>query len=372
MRKTAFVLLAVLSASGCASWHRLQPGPTETGLAIRVNAHAPEAARREAIETFLPLYLSDVTRPHSRETLDRLVFKHLKEFVGRERLPRTGLAVVEVLPDKLAPVLVETDLVRPPGYASGQEKVLVALGSQDRPLSAGDLVVGDTLRLALFGAGIQARDLHDAFDPATKDKDRLKVLPEPETVVAAERGGWGWVVAGSAEGAVGRETGTAAYRGTARFSGRFYEIGYSSVPVEFSLVESAVDVSTSAAYESALEQVAQKAAGQIKARIQSRRDGRTNVAFMLQGPKSVSRIRSLLAVLRRVPGVEGATLYAWNGPYDSVDVWAFVHGLSPEELVARLMHAAPSLNITGIDSELREVFIEGPLPGVETDAFPRP
>jgi hypothetical protein len=66
-----------------------------------------------------------------------------------------------------------------------------------------------------------------------------------------------------------------------------------------------------------------------------------------------------------VPGVDGATLYSWNGPYESVDVWAYVHALTPEDLVARLMHADPSLNITGIDSELREVFIEAPLPGID-------
>jgi hypothetical protein len=365
MKKSAAALLIAVLASGCASWHRLRPGQTETGLALRVSSHEPQAARREAVETVLPLFLADATRPHTKEILDREVFARLNEFVGRERLPRHGMAVVEVLPDKLAPVLLASGLARPREYASGQEKVLVALGRADRGLSPAELVVGDAMRMALFGAGLQARDLHDAFDPATKDKDRLVVLPENVTVAAAARGGWSWVETGSVVGAVGRDVSAAIFRGEARLDGRFYELGFSSAPYEFSIEESAVDVSTGGAFNLALEQVGQKAATRIQERIAERRDGRTNIAFMLPGPKSVERIRGLLAVLRRVPGVEGATLYAWNGPYESVDVWAYVHGLTPEDLVARLMHADPSLNVTGIDSELREIFIEAPMPGLE-------
>jgi hypothetical protein len=365
MRKSAVVLLAALLASGCASWHRLRPGQTDKGLALRVNSRDPEAAHREAVETVLPLFLADAARPRTREILDKAVFAHLKEFVGRERLPRRGLCVVEVLPDALAPVLLETDLARPRGYASGQEKVLVALGRPGRGATPADLAVADALRLALFGAGIQARDLHDAFDPATKDKDRLVVLPEAETVAGAVSGGWSWVVTGRAAATVGPDVSGSIFRGEARLDGRFFEMGFSTAPVEFDVEENAVDVSTGGAANLALEQVGQKAASEIKARIASRREGRTNVAFMMPGPKSVERVRALLAVLRRVPGVDGATLYKWNGPYESVDVWAYVHGLSPEDLVARLIRVDPSLNITGIDSELREVFIEPPMPGIE-------
>jgi hypothetical protein len=364
MKKSAVVVLAAL-LSGCASWHRLRPGQTETGLAVRVSAHSPEAARREAVETVLPLFLADPARPRTREILDREVFAHLKDFVGRERLPRHGLSVVEVLPDKLAPVLLESGLARPRGYASGQEKVLVALGAPGRPVSQADLVVGDALRLGLFGAGIHVRDLHDAFDPATEKKEGLVVLTEAQTLSAAARGGWSWVATGAVAGTVGRDVTASIFRGDARLDGRFFELGFSSEPIDISIEESAVDVSTGGAFNLALEQVGQKAATRIQGLITARRDGRTNVAFLLPGPKSVERIRALLAILRSVPGVDGATLYSWNGPYESVDVWAYVHALTPEDLVARLMHADPSLNITGIDSELREVFIEAPLPGID-------
>jgi hypothetical protein len=71
-------------------------------------------------------------------------------------------------------------------------------------------------------------------------------------------------------------------------------------------------------------------------------------------------------MLRRVEGVDGAALYAWNGPYDSVDVWAFVKGLRPEDLVARIIHDDPTINVVGIDTERREVFIEPPMPGMQS------
>ncbi len=365
MKRSRVILLAALFLPGCASWHRLQPGQTDTGLALDVRATAPEAARREAVDAVLPLLLVDGAGSRRKEVLDKLIYAHLKRYVGRLRVVRGRGCVVEVLPDALAPVLLEAGLSRPRGYSSGQEKVLVALGVPGRVYGPMDFTSGDALRLALFGAGVFVRDLRDPFDPANKDKDRQVILSDTQTVVAAALGGWGWVVAGHTVAAAGRDGSSGMYRAAARLDARLYDVEAAGTPTLFSAYDEAVDVSTSAAVGRALEGAGQKAATEVQAQIKSRRAGRSNVAFMLAGPKDPSRLRSLLTMLRGVPGVDGAALYKWNGPYDSIDVWAYVQGLSPEDLVARVIKADPSLTVVGIDSELREVFLQPPMPGID-------
>jgi len=361
MKRFLPAAVAVLLSCGCAS---LKPGQTDDGLAVRVSTIDRQAARREAIESVLPLFL-DRPRPGASETLERLVFSRTGDYVGRERLKKRREPIVEILLDRLAPVLQKSDLVRPPGYLSGQEKVLIALGSPGLAPSAAEITVGDAMRLALFGADIMARDLRDPFDPATRDKERVTVLADTVTVPAAIRGGFDWIVTGSVSGTAGPDKDSDMSRAAARLDARFYEVHFSSTPLDLSIAETAVDVSTGAAYSRALEQAGQSTADKIKGLIAERRAGRTNVAFLMPGPKSPERIRTLLTLLRRVPGVDGATLYAWSGPYDSVDVWAFVHGLSPEDLVARILQKDEKFNVVGIDTERREVFIEPPMPGMQ-------
>lgn len=365
MRRSGVFLLAALFLPGCASWHRLQPGQTDAGLALAVRATTPAAARREAVDAVLPLLLVDGAGTHREEVLDKLIYAHLKRYVGRLRVVRGRGCIVEVLPDALAPVLLDAGLSRPSGYASGQEKVLVALGVPGSTYGPLDFTSGDALRLALFGAGVFVRDLRDPFDPANKDKDRQVILSDTQTVAAAALGGWGWVVAGHTVAAAGRGASSGMYHAAARLDARLFDVEASSAPTLFSSYAEAVDVSTSAAVGRALEGAGQKAAAEVQAQIKSRRAGRSNVAFMLAGPKDPHRLRALLATLRGVPGVDGAALYKWNGPYDSIDVWAYAQGLSPEDLVARVLHADPSLTVVGIDSEEREVFLQPPMPGMD-------
>lgn len=365
MRPQALIALAVLLAGGCASWHRLRPGPTPEGQAVRVSSHEPEAARREAIESLMPLFLTDEERSSAQERLQRVIFSRTRDFVGRKRLPKHGVRAVEVLLDKLSAALQASGIARPPGYVSGQEKVLIALGPPGVLPRLGEVVVGDALRLALFGRGIQARDLRDPFDESNKDAEHFRLLVETETVAAAARGGWDWVVAGDISSGVGREPQSRTFRAAARLDGRFYELRFSSAPAAFESSASAVDVSTTASLTRALEQTGQAAAAQVQARIEKRRAGRTTVACLLPGAKDLGRVRALLSTLRGMPEVEGAVLYAWDGPFDSMSVWVFVHDLTPEGLVARLLHVDHELRVTGIDSEEREIFFEAPMEGME-------
>ncbi len=365
MKRTAVVLSLAASCAACASWHRLEPGQTDRGLAISVREQEPAAARRAAVDAMLPLMLVDGSVPDRRKLLDKLVYSHLGRYTGRLRRVRGRGCIVEVVPDALAPVLVDAGLSRPRGYPSGQDKVLVALGVAGRPYGGADFAAGDALRLALFAAGIFTRDLRDPFDPANNDKDRRVILADTTTVAEAATGGWGWIVTGHAVAAVDLSAQTGTAKGAARLDARLFDASASTAPYAFSTYDEEVDVSTKAALSRALEQVGQKASTEVQARVRAARAGRNHVAFMLAGPKDPERVRSLLSTLRRTPGVDGAALYKWNGPYDSVDIWAYARGLTAEDLVARVLRVDPSLNFVGIDSELREVFIEAPMPGMD-------
>jgi hypothetical protein len=364
MRNFLVAALAAVLASGCAS---LNPGPTKKGLAVRVSSRTRPAARREALAGVLPLFFPDGVAENAAR-LDRLVLSRAGDFTGRERLGGRRPPVVEVLIDELAAVLMKEGLARPAGYVTGQERILIALGPSGRAPTKADLVVGSALRVALFGRNYVARDLHDPTDMANSDKDieRYKVLIETQTVAIAA-GGWDWAVTGAVSAAVVRAPTRGVYRAAAHLDGNFYELAYSSAPIAFGGDSAVVDVSTSAAADHALEQLGAEVAGGVARRIAQRRAGRESVAFLLPGPKDPARVRALIAALRRVPEVEGASLYQWNGPFDSMDVWAFVQGLTPEGLVAKLLADDPDLRVVGIDSEAHEVFLEAPLPGPETD-----
>jgi hypothetical protein len=362
MNRLLVAALCVLAASGCAS---LRPGPTEKGLAVRVSSRTRAAARREALASTLPLFFPDGIAPNPAR-LERYVLSRSGDFIGRERLGGKRPPVVEVLIDELAAVLMREGLARPPGYVTGQEKVLIALGPSGGAPRKTDLVVGSALRVALFGRNFLARDLHDPTDIANSDKDivRYAVLTETQTVSIAW-GYWDWAVTGSVLASIGAEPTRGVSRAVAHLDGRFYELNFSSAPIPFGADAEAVDVSTSAAVDRALEQLGTEVAGGVARRVAERRAGRESVAFMLAGAKDPARVRSLIAALRKVPGVEGASLYQWNGPFDSMDVWAFVQGLTPESLAAKLLGDNPDLRIIGIDSEAHEIFLEAPMSGME-------
>ena len=63
----------LLLGAGCASAPR--PGPTLEGVAVPVPAHDKAAARRQAVESLLPLFLTPAARREKAPEIEKAVFK---------------------------------------------------------------------------------------------------------------------------------------------------------------------------------------------------------------------------------------------------------------------------------------------------------
>lgn len=350
------ILAAVLLGSGCASAPR--PGPTPGGLAVRVQARDRAAARREALGSVLPLFLSDAALGRRAEALEAEVFARAPEFIGSEKIPKKGDGVVEVLVDPLSTALQKAGLIRPPGYASGPEVVLIALGDRATGPLPTERLAAEAFETALFGRGFQAQD---ADDTLARLKHPLKAKNEADAVAEAAAGGWPWLAAGRLTAEAAREPRADAWRAKARLSISLYGLSApGAAPERFDADGQALDVSSFSAVSHALEQAAQEAAARVDGALSRRRAGRATLGVLISGYKQPELIRRVVDDLRRVPGVEGAALATWHGPDEMALIHVFAAGLRADALAARLLHDDASLRVDAIETQDGRVTVEGP------------
>jgi hypothetical protein len=323
---------------------------------VRVNAREKAAGRREAVEALLPLFLTDAARRDGAAALEAEVLSKAKEFVGREARPKKGDVVVEVRVDALAAALLKTNLVRPPGYASGPEVLLIAFGDRAVGPDPTERFAADALEVALFAHGIQA---HDADDRLVQLKHPITAKTEAGTVAQAASGGWAWLAAGRIQNAAHQEPQSGAWRGRARLSLSLYDAAGSSVALAGD--GEALDVSSASAVSHAIEQAAQDAAVRIEAAMTAKKSGRETFAVLLTGDKQPSFVSEVIGDLRRTPGVAGAALVGWRAAEEEAAlVHVFVTGMALDQLAGRLMHDDPALRVTAIETEDKRLTLAGP------------
>ncbi|MFI5363118.1 MAG: hypothetical protein ACHQ49_14210 [Elusimicrobiota bacterium] len=356
MRLFPAALLALI-ACGCASAPR--PGPTPAGLAVPVPARDKAAARRQAIESLLPLFLTPAARREKAAAVDKAVFadaKAAKAFIGRQTPPKTGDGVVEVRVDALSAALQRAGLIRPSGYVSGPDVVLLALGDRSVGRSQVERFAADALETALFGRGIQAQD---ADDEVVRLNHPLTAKTESETVKQAAAGGWSELVTGTLAGRARHEVQSDSWRGHAKYSLALYAVDGSSTPALFDAEGEALDVSSASAISAAIEAAAQDAARRAEGLLARKRAGRATISVVVTGWADVPTLRRVLGDLRGTEGVDGAALISWRGYDDMPVIHAYATTLTAEGLAAKLINADPKLRVTAVESEDARIAVEG-------------
>lgn len=355
--KRAASLAVLLLVSGCASWRAPAPGPTEEGLAVAVRARDKAAARREALESLLPLYLTEAARSGPAASAVEKVLSQPAPLVARERHPEKGPGVVEVRVDALSAALRKTGAVVPPGYEGGPEVVLIAFGDRAAPREGRDKLSADALEVALFGRGIQAKDADDELSPIPRP---LKSKTEAGLAEEAAGQGWAWLAAGRVETAARREPVSAAWRAKARLTVSLYALASSTQATSLEASGESLDVSSASAVTRAVEQAAQEAALRVERAQRARRGGRATLAVLISGRKDPRYLARVVSDLRRSPGVEGAALTQWRSLDDMALIHAYARGVKAEELAARLLHDDASLRVAAIETEDGRLTLEGP------------
>ncbi len=349
-------LLIVLGLCGCASWSGPVPGPTEVGIAVGVKSHEPRAARREALDSVLPLFLTDAARREKAPAVESVIAAP-GPYIGRERLPKTGDGAVEVRIDALSAALRKTGAVVPPGYETGSEFVLIAFGDRAHGPTAQEQFAADAFEVALFGRGIQAKDADDRLSPI---KPPLQGRTEAEAAASAAHGAWGWMTGGRVETFARREPATGGWKAGARLRVNLYELGVSTEPVGVRAESDAIDVSSGSAVTRAMEQAAQEAAVRVDARIAAAHGGRKTLAVLISARRDPAFLRRLVADLRRVPGVAGAALVSWSTSDSMPLIHVYSTRIKVDDLAAQLLRSDPSLRVDGIESEDGRLTIQGP------------
>jgi hypothetical protein len=351
--RRAIAAAVLLAAAGCAG---LKPGATPEGLAVRASARDRAAARREAIESVLPLFLTASARREKTAVVEAAVFAKPDRFIGRAVFPKKKPAILEVRLNRLSAALRAAGLVVPPGYETGPELVLIALGDRKTGPDGAERLAADALETALFGRGIQAQNADDDL----KKLDRpLKSKTETGTAAEALSGGWAWVVAGRVQITARQEESSALWKARARLSGALYGVG-SSTPTAFESEGEVVDVSSGSAMTRAIETASQEAAVRADLEMSRSRAGRATIAVYLTGAKSQSYAAQVLRDLRRTPGVEGAAMVSWSDLDEMPLLHAYVKGLKADLLTARLLAGDASLRVGSIESEDGRIMLEGP------------
>ncbi len=347
---------ALLLTCGCSLW-RLAPGPTQDGLAVTVAASAPDAARREAVASLLPLFLPASARAAKAGALEKEVLSQARRFVGREgRLG--GRRVEEVRLGLLAGALDRADLVRPQGYESGPIKVLLVMSEKDSSLGVG--LAADNLRRALSARGIEAQN---ARDPLNRYPFKAKTVPE--ALLVAGREGADWLMLGAAAAAAAPDPYSGAWKGRAKVWADLYGLTGSTEPISTSAEATAVDESSAAALGRALAQAGENEAVRVAAETARRRGGRAEITVVVSGTRDPARIKTLLSELRGLDGVAGAALGVWRTDEGNLTLRVFTAGLKSDELAARLLRRDPSILLGGVDPEDNELsLIENGGPGV--------
>jgi hypothetical protein len=347
----------LLLGAACASAPR--PGPTKDGIGVLVPARDKTVARRQAVESVLPLFLSADARRSKTAAVDKALFtppKRTKEFIGALAVSKTG-AAAEVKVDALSAALQSAGLVRPPGYFSGPEVMLLALGDRAAGPSPTEHFAADALETALFGRGLQAKD---ADDDLVKLKHPLTAKTEAGVAAQAAEGGWSGVVAGGVAENVQREAQSSAWRAKARYSLALYGLGRSTEPVRVEADGEALNVSSGSAVTDAIDAAAQEAAMRVEKVAAKRHEGRATVGVLVSGWKEPAFLRRLIADLRGIEGVDGAALVAWRALDDMALIHAYAGSLSADGLAAKLINADPTLRIIAVETEDARLTIAGP------------
>jgi hypothetical protein len=353
----AAILGALLLSSACASAPR--PGPTAEGVAVTVPARGKTMARREAIESLLPLFLTADARREKSAAVEKALFEgKMRPFVGYEKLSKKGASLVEVRIDRVSAALQRAGLIRPPGYASGPELVLLAFGDRAVGPSPVERFAADSFETALFGHGVQAQD---ADDQLVKLAHPITAKTEKDTVAQAGADGWSWLATGGVAGVARKEPQSHSWRGRARYSLALYDVYGATAPTRFDSDGEALDVSSAAAVTQAMEQAAQDAAVRVDGLMRSRHVGRTTLAVVASGWKDPAFLIHIVDELRGTEGIEGAALISWNGFDDMPLIHVYAGMLTADALAAKLINRDPELRITAVESEDKRLTIGGPL-----------
>jgi hypothetical protein len=352
--RSLLALAVILLASGCAG---LKPGPTPDGAAVRVSTREKAAARRQAVEAVLPLFMTEAARREKSAAVEAAVLAKPGPYIGRSRLPKKGADVVEVRLDALSAALQKAGLVRPPGYQLGPEMLLIAFGDRKTGADGTDRFAADVFETALFSRGIQAKD---ADDDLIKMDHPLKAKTEEAAAVEALSGGWAWMTSGHAEAGAGQDPQNALWRARARLSVGLYGVVGATIPARIETQGEDVDVSSTSAVARAIEIAAQESAVRVDGEMDRRRGGRGVIAVFLSGHKDLGYIDRVIRDLRRTPGVEGAALIGWRDLDDMALIHAYVQGLHADLLTARLLRGDASLRVGSIETEDGRIQLEGP------------
>ena len=356
--RSAALIGAVLLSCACASAPR--PGPTEQGIAVLVPAGEKVLARRQAVESLLPLFLTPAARREKSAAIDQALFsapKKLKSFIGSLKLSKAGSGVVEVKIDALSAALQGAGLVRPPGYSSGPEVLLIALGDRAVGPTSTEHYAADVLETALFGRGIQAQD---ADDDIVKLKQPITAKTEAGTVEQAAAGGWSALAAGTVADVARREVQSSSWRGRARYSLSLYGADRSTEPARLDADGEALNVSSASAVMDAIEAAAQEAATRVEKAMARRHVGRTTIGVLVSGYKDPAFLNRVVGDLRRIEGVEGAALISWQGLEEMALIHAFAGSFTADALAAKLINSDPTLRITAVETEDGRITIAGP------------
>lgn len=355
--KHATLLSVLLFASACAS--APHSGPTLEGVAVTVPSHDKTAARRQAVESLLPLFLTPEARRAKSAAIDAAVFdskKKMKTFIGYEKLSKTGRSLVEIKVDPLSAALQGAGVIRPLGYTSGPEVLLLALGNRAVGPTPTEHFSADALETALFGRGIQAQD---ADDDIVKLQRPITAKTEAETVSQAAAAGWGGLVTGGVAEVARRETQSKAWRGRARYSLSLYGVDRSTSPARFDADGEALNVSSFSAVADAIEAAAQDAAVRVEGLMARKHVGRATIGVLVSGYKDPVFLKQLIDELRGVEGVEGAALISWHDDNLAL-IHAYATTLTADGLAAKLINAYPELRIMAIETEDHRITIAGP------------
>jgi hypothetical protein len=358
--KGAALFLAALLACGCASAPR--PGPTLQGIAVTVPSRGKNGARRQAVESLLPLFLTPDARQQKAAAIDKAVFpsaKKLKTLIGyQKRSRKNGVgSLVEVKIDALSAALQRAGLIRPPGYTSGPEVLLLALGDRAVGPTSNERFAVDVLETALFGRGIQAQD---ADDQIVQLRHPITAKTEAGTILQAAEGGWSGLVTGGISNVARHDVPSSSWRGRARYSLALYGVERSTSPARFDADGDALDVSSGAAVTAAIESAAQVAAVRVEGLMARKHVGRATIAVLISGYRDPVFLNHVLADLRGTDGIEGAALVSWQGPEEMAVIHAYATTMTAESLSTKLINSDPELRVTAVENEDQRITIAGP------------
>lgn len=341
MRRASLLVFAALAA-GCAPWG-VKPGLTAEGEAVRTAAREKAAARREAVEAALPLYLTDAARRAGAERLESEVLGKAAVFTGKESYDKKKGAVVEVRFDVLGAALDKARLVRPAGFPYGPPKVLLFVDEKATALGIGR--TADSLRRAVLARGLDAGDVRDPLL-----YKRFNVATATGMAEAAFNGGADWFLVGFTAAAAEPDPAAGMWRARVALRTELYGAPAGTEPRLFTADASGVDVSSAEAVAKALDEAGEQAAARVATEAQRARGGRREVLVTVQGARDTRHLRALIGTLRGVEGVAGAALASWKGDEeDRMPVLRVFCAFGADELAARLLRRDRALTIGGVN-----------------------